>query len=75
MWVPYRVRRDGEQFRLTYSRWVTVPDGMGCIDWDEETEDEDGVFPTEAAALQQADALNVAWLAAENVRKQNARRH
>jgi hypothetical protein len=80
-WNPYRVRPAGDGFRLTYSRWVSVPDGRGCIDWDEETEDaddpEDRTVPTHAtleAALQDADQRNVAWHAADAERKARQRR-
>lgn len=74
MWVPYRVRPDGKEFRITYSRWVAVPDGGGCIDWDEETEDTDDVFSTEAAAREEAAVLNTAWHAAEVARRESMRR-
>lgn len=73
-WNPYRVRPAGDGFRLTYSWWVAVPDGHGCIDWDEETEDADDVrHATRDEAQAVADQRNAAWHQADAERRARQR--
>lgn len=78
-WNPYRIRAAADGFRLTYSWWERVPDGRGCVDWDEFTEDVDGPAPlgepyTDRDAAQAVvDRLNAAWHAAEAERKARQR--